>query len=356
MNKKYLKYLIFAGIISANFLVSCNRHLNKTKGEDTLVIFPPPPDTTKIQFLTSYNSSIDVTGEQSAFKRFIMGEETAQLISKPYGIEIKNGKMYICDTGIDGLEIIDLEKNRFDFFIPSGKGQLKQPINSFIDSYENIYIADADRHQIVIFDKDLKFVEAFGEQGDYKPTDVFIYDDKIFVANIKGHKIHVYKNESPYELLYTFPDLGEEDDGFLNQPLNVFVNDEKVYVTDAGSFKVKIFSHEGEYLSSVGSHGKYYGQFTRPKGLAVDKESNLYVVDASFENVQIFNDKGQILLFFGGPYTGKGYMYLPAGITIDYDNLRYFEKYVDESFGLKYIIIVTNQYGPDKITVYGAVQ
>lgn len=92
------------------------------------------------------------------------------------------------------------------------------------------------------------------------------------------------------------------------------------------------------------------------KGIAVDKENNLYVVDAGFENVQIFNNKGQLLMFFGGSYKGPGDMWLPAKVIIDYDNLNYFQKYVHESFDLKYLIFVTNQYGPSKINIYGFVE
>jgi len=48
-------------------------------------------------------------------------------------------------------------------------------------------------------------------------------------------------------------------------------------------------------------------------------------------------------------------MWLPAKVTVDYEHLKYFQKYVDPGFHLKYLIFVTNQYGPDKINIYGAV-
>ncbi|MEI7982770.1 MAG: hypothetical protein WCI71_14050, partial [Bacteroidota bacterium] len=112
----------------------------------------------------------------------------------------------------------------------------------------------------------------------------------------------------------------------------------------------------GKYLSTVGGNGSGLGQFARPKGIAVDNDENLYVVDASFENTQIFNKDGHVLLFFGGPYRGPGDMWLPAKVTIDYDNLKYFQKYVDQAFQLNYLIFVTNQYGPDKVNVYGAIR
>ena len=96
-------------------------------------------------------------------------------------------------------------------------------------------------------------------------------------------------------------------------------------------------------------------QMVRPKGIAVDRESNLYVVDAGIENTQIFNKEGKLLMYFGGTYEGPGGMWLPAKITIDYYNMKYFQKYVDPDFVLKYLILVTNQFGPDKLNVYGRV-
>ena len=61
-------------------------------------------------------------------------------------------------------------------------------------------------------------------------------------------------------------------------------------------------------------------------------------------------------MFLGGPYNGPGDMYLPANVTIDYDHLHHYEKYVDPKYKLEYLIFVTNQYGPDKVNVYGRVE
>lgn len=61
-------------------------------------------------------------------------------------------------------------------------------------------------------------------------------------------------------------------------------------------------------------------------------------------------------MYFGGSYKGEGYMYMPAKVAIDYENLDYFRDFVDPAFDLKYLIFVTNQFGPDKITVYGFVE
>jgi DNA-binding beta-propeller fold protein YncE len=185
---------------------------------------------------------------------------------------------------------------------------------------------------------------------------VFVSDDKIWVTNIAGHQIHVYRNDTSHELLNTFPEVDKSSPGCLFSPTNICVTDSLVYVTDFGDFKVKIYNHDGEFLRSVGTYGQGLGQFVRPKGIAVDKESNLFVVDAGFENTQIFSKDGSLLMFFGGNYKGPGDMWLPAKVTVDYDNKKYLEKYVDPGYDLKYLILVTNQFGPDKLNIYGAVE
>jgi DNA-binding beta-propeller fold protein YncE len=343
-------------LILASLVMSCNRSITTGTGTDNLVIYPPPPDTARIQFLTRISSSRDVTGNRNSFSKFIFGEPEDIKINKPYGIAVANGKIFICDTYIRGLVIIDMQNNEFRQFIPTGKGELRVPVNCFVDKKGNRYIADTERKQVVVFDENGNYISCFGEAENFKPTDVFVENDKIYVANLAGHQVHVYANDSGYALLNTFPEVNKSDPGSLFSPTNLFVTSNKVYVTDFGDFKIKTYTHEGEFLSSIGSYGQGIGQFVRPKGIAVDRDTNLYVVDAGFENTQIFSKEGDLLMFFGGNYKGPGDMWLPAKVTLDYDNLSYFEKFVDPEYNLKYLVFVTNQFGPDKITIYGAIE
>ena len=353
MSSKYtIKYFIgFLFIVFA----SCSGNITKSTMEDNLVIFPPPPDTARIQFLTKISSSKDVIGKQSFFSKFILGEEEPKQINKPYGIEINKGKIYVCDVSIKGLEVIDLKEQTFEYFIPKGKGVLKMPVNCFVDENGFLYVADIQRKQVVIFDDNLRYFGSLAESENFKPSDVFVIDNKIWVSNNANNRISIFSKET-FEFLDYFPKSEEGDDGFLYSPTNIFITNDKVYVSDFGDFKIKIYTHKGDYLNSVGSYGNHISQFVRPKGIAVDRNSNLYVVDAGFENVQIFDRDNQLLMFFGGSYKGPGDMWLPAKVIIDYDNLEFFTQYVDSDYALKYLVLVTNQYGPDKISVYGAIE
>lgn len=352
-NRRLPFYLLLLLLL---ILGSCSKRIYQTGSSEPAIIYPSPPDTARIQFLTRFSNSSDIVGKRSKFKTFVAGAENPLPIVKPYGLAIQKGKLFIADAAIAGLQVIDLDKNSFEYFLPSGRGQLKLPINCYLDEGGNLFVSDINRKQIVVFDDKLEYKGEIGGGENFKPADVFVAGNIIFVTDPNNNRINVYDtiNSQP---LFSFPEGAKVgDENWLYNPLNLFVKDDKIYVTDFGDSRIKIFTMKGDFINSVGSYGQGHGQFVRPKGIAVDREKNLYVVDAGFENVQIFNDKGQLLMFFGGSYKGPGDMYLPAKVTIDYKNVSFFEKYVDPAYELKYLIFVTNQYGPDKVSVYGRVE
>ncbi len=342
-------------IVSFIFAAGCASRLQKQVTGDSAVFFPPPPDSARIQFLTHISNSTDVTGQQSSFMRYVLGEEPAKVIHKPYGINMHDGKLYICDTMLPGLEIIDLQNNTFEYFAPAGPGQLKKPLNCSSDSENRLYVADGARRQVVVFDKNGRYLYNIGDGQSGKPTDVEIYQEKVWICDLEEHKIKVY-DTNQHQLINSFPDADQNKPQYLFSPTNLCISDGKIYVTDTGDARIKVFNDKGEYIGIVGSFGKRPGQFVRPKGLAVDHQGLLFVADAAFEYVQIFNQQYELLMFFGGNYKGPGHMWLPAGIILDYNHLDYFKKYVSSAFNLKYLIFVSNQYGPDKINVYGMVE
>ncbi len=354
LKNSYVKLFLFGVIILT--CGSCASEVMKSTTADDLVIYPPPPNITRVQYLTSISSSSDITEKQPSFKKFIYGEEEPKPLVKPYGVTVNGSTIYICDTGIGGLVIMDLANNSFEYFTPGGRGQLQLPLNCALDNDGFLYVADGNRRQVVIFNKEGRYYSEIGEQSEsFKPTDVVIREGLIYVVSVKDQKVFVY-DKSSGSLKFSFPETESGDEGFLYQPTNLFVNDSGIFVSDMGDNTIKMFSLEGVYIKTVGGPGDSPGKLMRPKGLTVDNQNNIFIVDAAFENVQIFNEEGQILMYFGGPYNGHGDMWLPADVTVSYSGLDYFSKYVDASFNLKYLIFVTNQYGPDKISVYGFVE
>lgn len=350
MNRLYI--ILFLSVIIIASTVTCStKNVIKSPTAEELIAFPAPPDTARIQFLTYINSSANIVKPPSGLKKFFTGEEKPIPINRPYGIECSGNKIYICDPGIGGLEIIDLEKQSFEYFLPTGLGHLRQPLNCFVDEKQNIFVTDGKRRQVVVFDSTGKYIHAFGESEKFKPIDLFVIGNKIYVTNIEGNTFHTYSRKS-YTLISNLPKISKGNNGYLSMPTSInFINNE-IFVTDFGEGKIMVYDTTGNFIRSIGSYGRGMGQFARPKQIEFDREANLYVVDAAFENVQIFNSEGQLLTYFGQ----SGNMNLPAGVSISYENLDFFQPYVYDKFELKFLIYVTNQYPPDKIGVYGFVE
>jgi DNA-binding beta-propeller fold protein YncE len=345
--------LIGAAVV---MMQSCARILHRPLKikKTALVLYPPLPDTPRYQYLTSFSGS-DFFGNRTKFATFVLGSEEVAKMVKPYGMHISNGKLYVCDQGIGGIEILDFKKGSYRNFVPANTGALKTPLHCVTDSNEYLYVADRSGQKVMLYDSVGNFLYKFTDTGNFSPSEVTLYRNEVWATNPENHRLNIYDKSNRRLSRYFGEQYGVGDDGFMYSPFNVLVTDSIVYVTDFGDFKIKEYDHSGKFLKAIGSYGTGTGQFVRPKGIAVDKEDNLFVVDAGFENVQMFNKLGQLLMFFGGPYKGPGDMWLPSNIVVDYNNNKYFERYVDSRYKLNYIVVVSNQYGPDKISVYGSI-
>ena len=348
-------------VVAMSTLSACASAPPAPERATTFVLYPPPPDTPRVQYLTSISNSRDVeTPRNPSFWDRLSGdvpeEEASRSVLKPYGVTMDRGRIFVCDTRLNGIVVIDLSTKQFEQWTPTGFGQLQKPINCFVDPSDGrLYVADVDRGDVVVFDKDRNFVTAFAADPESRPVDVFVKDGQAWVADYAKRQVQVFEGPT-FELTGVIPRADVDSAGVIVNPTNLWVTDNRAYVSDVGAADVKVYEHNGTYLRTIGTLGRNPGQFVRPKGVAVDREGVVYVVDAATSVVQMFDHEGQTLMYFGGPYAGPGDMWLPAKVTVDYDDLDSFRNYVHESLDLKYLILVTNQFGPDKISVYGRVE
>ena len=320
----------------------------------TYTFFPPSPDEPRVQFLTSFSAGSDLGGS-SGFADFITGKPAApNALLKPYGLAIKDGKIFVCDTVANAVEIFDMAKKQTSYFAPRGEGRLLMPINISIDADGTRYVADTGRGQIVIYDKDGNYLAALGTKDEMKPCDVAVTSDRLYVADLKGHDVRVY-DKAAQKILFTIPRDSTNKEARLFSPTNLAVDRQgRLLVSDLGAFYVQVYDLEGNYLRTIGQHGLAPGSFARPKGVAVDRSGLAYVVDAATQVVQIFDSEGRLLLYFGQPGAStRGELSLPAVVKVDYDNVGLFEKFVAPGHRCEYLILVTSQFGSQKVNVYG---
>jgi hypothetical protein len=316
------------------------------------VFFPSPPEPARMQFLTYLTGEKDIAGKKSAFEAFVTGAgESKRRLDKPYGVAVWNGKIYVSDVN-QGVIIFDLEKKAYgELQGAQGLGKLIQPVNIRIDSDGTKYVSDPIRGQVVVFNKNDFYVTAFGSPNEWKPVDAVPYEELLYVADMKNAKIVVLDKKSG-SLVRQFGQEGELSER-LNRPTNIaFDSEGHLFVSDAGRFQIVKYDRDGHFLGMIGVLGTESGTFARPRGIAIDRENRIYAVDAAFANVQLFNKDGNLLLYFGKSGYLPGDMNLPSQVVVDYDNIRYFQKYVDPHFMVKYLVIVANQFGNKMINIY----
>lgn len=315
--------------------------------------YPSLPNPPRIQYLTTIASEHDLAGKRDGFADFILGEESqSQRLTQPYGVALHKGRLYVADTGAGGLAVFDMAQQRFSFFAGSGNGRMKRPINVRIDGDGTKYVTDTGRDQVLVYDREDRYLAAFGTAGQFRPVDVAIAGDRLYVADLLHHQIHVLDKRSGAPLfVFGKPGSGE---GELFHPTNIARGpDGDIYVVETSNYRVQRFTAEGKPVRTYGTVGTTLGSFARPKGIAMDRQGRLFVGDAAFQNVQVFDNGGKLLLFFGQADTAAESLNLPAGLAIDYENVAAFRRFAQPKFDVEYLILVASQFGPNKIDVFG---
>lgn len=355
----HLARLVGACALFAVGLVGCGARGPETPatGEDpnAPVFYPAAPDTPRIQFLATYSREEDVTGGRTGFQRFVLGDQQEQALGiiKPYGVAISQGHLLVCDMAWRRVWELDVP-GKIMGALGGGDGasELRKPVNVSVDADGTRYVVDVGVRRVLVYDNAGRFLRAFGDPEKFNPTSVAVGPDVLYVTDTTAGQISVHEKATGAEIA-RYASRGSND-GQLFLPTNVAIGPNgDLFVSDTGNFRVARFDRDGKFVRNYGSLGRAPGQFARPKGVAVDRAGRLYVVDTAFENVQLFDAEGRLLLFFGTPGAKRGAMNVPAAAVIDYENVGVFADRVAPGRTVEYLILVTSQYGPNKVNVYG---
>ena len=348
-----LPVLVTLGLVAA-LLSGCKpADQGPAAGSGEYVYFPRPPVKARMQFLRSFRGSSDFAAPRSSFMDYVAGKNTeaGETITKAFGITVLDGKIYVADTLAKAVGLIDIAGSQFRSFGKTGRGMLSKPINIRRGPDGRLYVADMGRKQVVVFDTEGKYVGEYGTGNDFSPSDIAVTREELYVLDISAHNIKVYDLQTG-KLKRSFGERGKAP-GKYSYPSNMDIGpDGNLYVCDSMNFRVQKLTPEGKPLFQFGGPGRSIGFFSRPRGIAVDRDGIVYVADALMGIVQLFDPQGRALMHFGESGTDPGKLYLPAQIAIDYDNVELYRKYISPDFQAEYLVYVTSQIGPHKVSVY----
>jgi sugar lactone lactonase YvrE len=334
------------------------------------VFFPPAPEKPRLQFLTSLSGPADLgAAGPSGFEKFVLGEaEHKDGIVTPYGLALFDGVLYVCDVGKRRVETLDFRKRTFGYLTEDRR--LANPVNIFIEPNGTKYVADPTAGAVFVFDSANAIQGILGKDLRINPIDVAVRGAHCYVTDFTSNQIIVMDKTTGKEIRR----LGEQGDGEPNSALGnpdkqfklisdlTFGPQGDLYATDKLKAKIFHFDPSGDFKRTIGQRGDNIDELVRPKGIAVDRENRIWVVCAgvsigasvwSTEVTKIYDQNGRLLLFFGRPGNEPGNMNMPAKVILDYDHVGLFQPYAVPGAKIEFLVFVSNQYGPNKINVYG---
>ena len=194
----------------------------------------------------------------------------------------------------------------------SDDGQFNTVIAIAVDSYGNIFIADAGNNRIQKFSSSGAYLGKFGTygtgNGQFDSPSGIAFDSygNVFVTDSNNNRIQKFSSSGTY--LGKFGTYGTGN-GQFNYPFGLAIDSsDNIYVTD--NTRVQKLNSSGTYLSS-------YSSILKPSGVAVDNMGWIYVADFVYNNVKVFGSSGTLLYTIGTTGYGNGQFNSPKGVATD---------------------------------------
>lgn len=189
--------------------------------------------------------------------------------------------------------------------------QFIEAVGVATDSHDRVFVFNRAEHPLIVFDREGKFLHAWGEGQFVRPHGIWIGpDDSVYLTDDLDHTVRKYTPQG--ELLWQLgtrgvgSDTGVRENDYrtithgglpFNQPTNLaLASDGSLYISDGyGNARVHKYNAQGELLFSWGEPGTGPGQFNLPHGIGLDSQGRIFVADRENSRLQIFSPDGKYL-------------------------------------------------------------
>lgn len=250
----------------------------------------------KIYVTDTANSDVFVFDPKSS-KMTTLGNMGAKIFYKPIGVTAdRDGRIFVTDSQVDKVTVLDANAKVVGYLQPDEP--FKQPSGIVADSANRkLYVTDTHTHNIKVFDLDtLKYTGSIGkrgrEEGELNFPSHLGVDNKgnLYVVDTMNGRIQIFDKEGKF--IRAFGQFGDAP-GMFARPKGVGVDSEgHIYVVDAAFNNVQIFNDEGQVLLAFSSYGSDRSQMILPAGMTVDQDDYIYVVDSWNRRINVFEYLG----------------------------------------------------------------
>jgi DNA-binding beta-propeller fold protein YncE len=226
---------------------------------------------------------------------------------------------------------------------------------------DQVYLFCRAEHPIIVYDRDGRFVKAWGEGLFQRPHGITIGPDgMVYCADDLDHTVRKYTPDG--ELIFKLGTSGQPSDtGYdgntvpsivrggppFNRPTNIgLAANGDLYISDGyGNARVHHFSAAGELLHSWGEPGTGPGQFNLPHGIWVHQDGRVFVGDRENDRIQIFSPAGEYL-------TEWTDVIRPTQLFIDPEGLVYVSELVKQPGHRSFTRGICQEREPGRVSVF----
>lgn len=314
------------------FVVGCAATQSQVKRR---FFWPPPPEVPRVEFLTAYWGAGDIPKKSwQLFVESMVGAEDISL-ERPWGVTSDGeGRIYVTDVNMAAVVIFDIKNSIVSFLGGKESGSsFENPIGIALDAAGNIYVSDSKKKMVFVFTRDEKPLMVIGSPDIFKwPVGLAINNKlgRLYVADAQGHNIQVFDLSGKH--LFTIGRGGDRNGQFRYPNSVAIAPDGNIVVADTMNARVQVLDPDGKFIRKMGVRGDGPTDLQIPKGIGVTKAGHIYVTEGRGGKIVVFSMAGDTLTSIGGKFSYAGVTKMkltpggflqPSGLFIDKNDTIY---------------------------------
>jgi len=292
------------------------------------LVWPSSPETPRYAFIGHIygeSNAGDSGAGRSSVSRFLhalagtdIREKGLDNLVQPQQITSDNaGRIYVADAGRQAVFLFDEAQGEMGIW---DETSLDIPFLSPVGvafGGNSVWVSDAELGLVYRFTPNGALIDTIGQGMLSRPTGISFDDEqqRLFVSDTGADNVKLF-DASSGELIGIWSHSGSED-GTLNHPTFIHYRFGRLYVADSLNARIVIFDDQGNHVETLGHRGLYVGNFSRPKGVGVDSDNNIYVTESYYDYLLIYNSQGELLMSIGGSGAAPGKFSQPTGLWVD---------------------------------------
>ena len=242
------------------------------------------------------------------------GSKSGEIQPRGVTVDDKSNNIFIADYWNDRVQVFASNGKYLYKFGDNEPGKMNRP-HGIVIYGDKVYVSQFDGKRVNVYDIKGNYIDQFGNHGIQseamsRPTGLTVShkNGDIYVCDLDKDVVFVYTNELKYKVSF-----GKSK---LYRPLDIALTQDRIYILDEGNPCVHIFNTDLSYLHSIVSRGSD-GQVGYSYFFTLDIESNILISDLESHVINVFTDEGELIDEIG---KGSDIFYYPRGIVIDIMN------------------------------------